>query len=72
MDGENRVPKAVASRPSLGPCVVGETLRELHVLSEAQWEAIPTENRPDPAEFFPGLGWVVAGRIPGPAHRATK
>jgi len=51
---------APPGRPAAVQCVVGETLRRVRVLSETQWEAIPLERRPSPAEYFPGLGWVVA------------
>lgn len=50
-------------------CIVGETVREVVVLSEAEWSAIPERDRPSPAEYFPGLGWVCATprprRVPG-------
>jgi hypothetical protein len=55
-----------APRPSRPTCVVGETLREVRVLTEAEWKAIPQDRRPTPAEHVPGLGWVVAvmpGRV---------
>jgi hypothetical protein len=52
---EDTVP--ASPRPT---CVVGDTLCEVRVLSEAQWEALPAERRPSPAEYYPGLGWVVA------------
>ena len=68
MDRDDRppaTPPATAARPSRPTCVVGETLREVRVLSEAEWGAIAPEDRPSPAEHFPGLGWVVAGRVGG-------
>ena len=52
------------SRPPPVDCIVGETVRRVQILSDAQWNAIPPGQRPSPAEYFPGLGWVVAsGRI---------
>lgn len=51
-------------RPTRVQCVVGETLRDVVVLTESEWDAIPADRRPSPAEHFDGLGWVVAGRIP--------
>ena len=57
-------------------CVVGDTLCEVRVLSEAEWDALPADRRPSPAEYYPGLGWVVAAlghasRDPeGPPRRA--
>jgi hypothetical protein len=68
MDRADRPPRPTpeaATRTPRPTCVVGETLREVRVLSEAEWEAIPPEARPAPAEFFPGLGWVVAGPVGG-------
>jgi hypothetical protein len=56
----HRIADAAASRTAFPPCVVGETLREVRVLTEAEWEALPQDRRPTPAEHVPGLGWVVA------------
>ena len=46
-------------------CVVGDTLCEVRVLSEAEWDALPPNRRPSTSEHVPGLGWVVAtpGRL---------
>jgi hypothetical protein len=55
----------------VGPhhCVVGEELREVAVLSEAQWEALGPGHRPSPAVHVPGLGLrrpvPGGGRSPG-------
>jgi hypothetical protein len=51
------------SRPPPVDCIVGDTLRRVRVLTEAEWEAIPLDRRPAPAEYFPGLGWLVAGSV---------
>ena len=58
----NRLPMSTdAGAASLRPtCVVGDTLCEVQVLSEAEWETLPPEARPSPAEYVAGLGWVVA------------
>ena len=60
-------------RPPIGPtfCVVGEALREVVVRGEAEWEALAPGDRPSPAEYFPGLGWVCAGRPQPAAGGAT-
>jgi hypothetical protein len=67
----NRLPRTADTARALPrpACVVGDTLCEVQVLSEAEWEALPSEQRPSPAEYFPGLGWVVAvpGRKCGPS-----
>ena len=49
-----------SGRPAPVECVVGETLCRVRVLTEAQWEALAPERRPATAEYFPGLGWLVA------------
>jgi hypothetical protein len=38
--------------------VVGATLCRLRVWTEAQWAALPTEERPRQFVHAPGLGWV--------------
>jgi hypothetical protein len=50
-------------RPTPVQCVVGDTLVDVVILSEAEWEALPPDRRPSPAEYFAGLGWVAAGRV---------
>ena len=47
-------------RPVAAHCAVGDTLCRVLVLSQDEWEALPEAQRPSIAEFFPGLGWVVA------------
>ena len=65
----NRLPRpgAASSAPPRPTCAIGDTLCEVRVLSEAEWDALPADRRPSPAEYFPGLGWVVAS--PGHASR---
>src|SRR4051794_32254273 len=41
-------------------CAIGETLCEVRVWTEEEWEALPPDRRPSPAEFLDGLGWVGA------------
>lgn len=56
----NRLPKSLAPVSACPTCVIGDTLCEVRVLSEAEWAALPAERRPSAAEHFAGLGWVVA------------
>ena len=58
----NRLPRPIdAAQASPRPtCAIGDTLCEVRVLTEAEWEALAAEHRPSPAEHYPGLGWVVA------------
>lgn len=55
-------PKAAPPRQSdpTGPVYVthGPSLFRLGVWSEAEWAALPDEDRPRIAEHVPGLGWV--------------
>ena len=51
-------PRHAAPDPAF--CVVGETLCRVRVYPEAEWDALPADRRPTPAEHFPGLGWVAA------------
>ena len=61
----DRIPTdAPTPRPAAVHCVVGDTLCEVRIFGEAEWEAIPPGDRPSPAEYFPGLGWV-APTMPG-------
>ena len=43
-----------------GHVTVGATLCRLQLWSADRWAATPAAERPANAEFFPGLGWVVA------------
>jgi hypothetical protein len=45
-----------------GPIYVdlGDGLARLEVWSEAEWDALDPGERPGHAEYFEGLGWVVA------------
>ena len=56
----NRLPRSLAPASARPTCAIGDTLCEVRVLSEAEWEALPVAEQPSPAEHFPGLGWVVA------------
>jgi hypothetical protein len=65
----NRFPGLAApALPRRLTCAVGDTLCEVRVLTEAEWDALPAEERPSPAEHYLGLGWVVA--TPGHAPKA--
>jgi hypothetical protein len=57
---KNRIQPTLPECVPPGQCVVGDTLCEVRVLSDAEWQAIPPDRRPATAEYFPGLGWVVA------------
>jgi hypothetical protein len=59
-DGPSALPQDNHARPPGVECVVGETLCRARVMSEAEWAALPEDRRPRVAEYFPGLGWVVA------------
>ena len=41
-------------------CTDGSTLCRVRILTPAQWDALPPDQRPKRAEFVPALGWVVA------------
>jgi hypothetical protein len=64
----NRLPKAnsaTANEPAAPDpiqCIVGETVRNVRVWTEDEWARLDPEERPTPAEYFPGLGWVGAER----------
>ena len=68
---EDRLRARPGPPPALARCVVGDTLCQIRVLSDAQWQALPEADRPVTAAHVPGLGWVVAtpGRI-RPDHDA--
>jgi len=67
MTPANRIsPTAAAFRPDPVHCAVGDTLREVRILSESEWDALPQGSRPRTAAHVPGLGWVVA-MMPGRA-----
>jgi hypothetical protein len=40
--------------------IVGDTIREVRIWTEEEWEQTPAAERPSPAEHLPGLGWVGA------------
>jgi hypothetical protein len=48
------------TRPAPVYCIVGETVREVRIWTEEQWERMDPAERPSPAEYAPGLGWVAA------------
>lgn len=39
-------------------CIVGDTIRKVRIWSEEEWAEIDPAERPTPAEYFPGLGWI--------------
>jgi hypothetical protein len=41
-------------------CIVGDTVCNVRVWSEEEWERLAPADRPTPAEHVPGLGWVGA------------
>lgn len=41
-------------------CIVGETLCQVRVWSDEEWERLEPSERPTTAEHVPGLGWVGA------------
>jgi hypothetical protein len=41
-------------------CVDGPLFCEVRVISDAEWDALDPAERPERAEHFEGLGWVVA------------
>jgi hypothetical protein len=47
-------------RPEPVRCIVGETVREVRVWTEEEWDRLDPARRPSPAEHVPGLGWVGA------------
>lgn len=59
----NRTTPPTRGRP-VAECAVGETVCRVRVWDRARWESTPPELRPERAEYFPGLGWVVA-LLPG-------
>jgi len=57
---------AVKPRPQPVYCVIGDTLCEVRVWSEAEWDQLDPAARPSKAVYVDGLGWVgaVLGPIP--------
>ena len=51
-----------AAPPEDGPayCVVGPMLCRVRVWTEAEWEELPEDQRPELAEHVPGMGWFGA------------
>jgi hypothetical protein len=47
-------------------CVVGDTLCEVRVWSDAEWEQLDPAERPSRVVSVPGLGWV--GAVLGPVE----
>jgi hypothetical protein len=41
-------------------CVDGSIMCRVRVLTDEEWNALPTTGRPHRAERVQGLGWVVA------------
>ena len=56
-------PSWVAS-PNPIYCVVGDTLCELRVWSEDEWEQLEVVEKPTHVVHVPGLGWVGAVQRP--------
>lgn len=66
MPPTNRVRRHLRPPAALCHCVVGEALAAVRVWSEAEWAGMTERERPTPAEFLPGLGWVAAGPVRRP------
>lgn len=47
-------------------CTLGDTICRVRIWTEEQWEQLPPERRPAPAEHIPGLGWVAPVPDRGP------
>ena len=62
MNSENRFDATFRpSRPVPVDCIVGETIRRVRVLTEAEWEAIPRISVRRRPSTSPDWGGVVAG-----------
>jgi hypothetical protein len=46
------------AKPTSIECIVGDTIRRVRIWSEAEWANFDPAERPSPAEYFPGLGWI--------------
>ena len=46
------------AEPGHVQCIVGETIRRVRVWSEKEWARFDPAEKPSPAEYFPGLGWI--------------
>ena len=53
-------------RPEPVYCVIGDTLREVRVWTEEEWERLDPSRRPSPAEYVSGVGWVAPVITSGP------
>ena len=49
-------------RPEPVRCIVGETVREVRIWTEEEWERMDPAERSSLAEYVPGLGGVGAAR----------
>jgi hypothetical protein len=47
-----------SGRPASIECIVGDTIRRVRIWTEQEWATIDPAERPSPAEYFPGLGWI--------------
>jgi len=54
-------------RPEPVYCIIGDTVRGVRIWTEEEWERLEPAERPSPAEYAPGLGWVapVVSHKPG-------
>jgi hypothetical protein len=56
-------PGTRAPRPAPVSCIVGETLRQVRIWTEKEWEQLDPARRPSPAAYLPGLGWIAGTRL---------
>ena len=52
--------KPPETQPDPARCLVGSRLCRVRVLSDAEFHALPENEKPAAAEHVDGLGWVVA------------
>ena len=55
-----------SAKSSITPlyCIVGDTLCEIRIWSDEEWERLDSAARPSQFNHVPGLGWV--GAVLGP------
>ncbi|SIO44241.1 hypothetical protein SAMN05444166_4759 [Singulisphaera sp. GP187] len=53
-------PRFPTSSPVIENCIVSETVCEVRVWTDHEWQQLPLDARPYTVEYIPGLGWVGA------------